>query len=672
LDKENLIEMYRMMYLIRKFEEAAVQINRTTNEISGVLMTCDGQEAVPVGVSLNLRKGDFSFGTHRPDGHIIARGADIRKVMAEMLARETGYCKGRAGPMHIQAMDVGFMTATGIVGDAIPISAGVGLSSKLRGTDQVAVPFFGDGATNTGAFHEGVNLAALWRLPVVFVCENNLYAVSTGISRSAPVENVADRASAYGIPSKIIDGMDVVEVYKNSKEAVERARRGEGPTLLECKTFRFVGHSAMDPAPFSYMQDQELEKWKKRDPIQIHKKRLLDMQLLSEEELHSIEKKVEREVEEAKDYAMKSPKPPVSILENHLSAYEGGEEVRPSRSGGKEQVLQEVVRDALYEEMLREDRVFVLGEDIGAYGGLYGCTKGLYEKFGDRVRDTPISECGIVGAAIGAAASGMRPVAEIMFNDFLPCGGGMEQTVNQLAKLPYCGYGQIKLPVVIRMNCGSRNPIISIGPHHHQSFESWFMHVPGLQVVAPSTPYDAKGLLKSSIRNDDPVLFFEHKLLYYGRHKSMSMYHGLISTIPEDDYTIPVGKADIKRKGDDVTVIATMMMVHKSLRAAEKLSEKGVDVEVVDPRTLAPLDRQTILESVKKTGRAVIVSEDCKTGGVAAEISSIIMEEAFDHLDASVRRVCSKDIVIPYGIDLERAFLPQEEDIIKAIQAVMY
>ena len=323
--------------------------------------------------------------------------------------------------------------------------------------------------------------------------------------------------------------------------------------------------------------------------------------------------------------------------------------------------------------MMRDERVFLLGEDIAVYGGLYGCTKGLYEKFGsERVRDTPISECGIVGAAIGAAATGVRPVAEIMFVDFLPCGGGMEQTVNQLAKLHYCGAGQFRLPVVIRMNCGSRNPIVSIGPHHHQCFESWFMHVPGLQVVVPSTPYDAKGLLKSAIRNDDPTLFFEHKLLYYARHKDMSQYPGMISTIPEEEYTIPLGKADVKREGGDVTVIATMMMVHKSLRAAELLSKKGVEVEVVDPRTLVPFDKDTILNSIKKTGRAVIVSEDCKTGGVAAEISSIIMEEAFDQLDAPVKRVSSKDIVIPYGYELEKAYLPQEEDIISAVQASLY
>lgn len=335
--------------------------------------------------------------------------------------------------------------------------------------------------------------------------------------------------------------------------------------------------------------------------------------------------------------------------------------------------LQEAVREALYEEMRRDKRVFLIGEDIGKYGGIYGCTKGLYEEFGEeRVRDTPISEGAIVGAAIGAAATGMKPVVEIMYVDWVAAGGAMEQIFNQLAKIPYIGAGQTKLPVVIRMACGSRYPVVSNGPHHNQCLEAWFIHIPGLYVVTPSTPYDAKGLLKTAIRDDNPVIFFEHKLLYYAHHKLIrELYPSMLSYVPEEEYLIPFGKADIKREGDDVTIVATMVMVHKALRAAEELNRQGINVEIIDLRTLVPLDKQTIVDSVKKTGRVIVVSEDWKTGGVAAEIVSVIIEEAFDYLDAPVKRVSALDLPLPYSHVLEGAVLPHEEDIIKAVKEIM-
>ena len=346
------------------------------------------------------------------------------------------------------------------------------------------------------------------------------------------------------------------------------------------------------------------------------------------------------------------------------------EEERP---GDRWLTLQEAVREALEEEMRRDDRIFLIGEDIGLYGGVYGCTKGLMQKFGrERVRDTPISEGAIVGAAIGAAATGLRPVAEVMYVDWIAAGGAMEQIVNQLAKLPYIGAGQIKLPIVIRVACGSRYPAVSNGPHHNQSFEAWFMHIPGIWIAVPSTPYDAKGLLKYAIRSDNPVIFFEHKLLYYARHKLIQkLYPTMVSYVPEEEYLIPFGKADIKLEGEDVTVIATMAMVHKVLKAANELKKEGISVELVDPRTLVPLDKETIIKSVKKTGRAVVVSEDWKTAGVTAEIAAMIMEEAFDYLDAPVKRVATREVPLAYSHILEGAALPSEEDIIKAVKEVV-
>ena len=334
----------------------------------------------------------------------------------------------------------------------------------------------------------------------------------------------------------------------------------------------------------------------------------------------------------------------------------------------------QAINEALRQEMLRDESIIVLGEDVGVFGGIFGCTKGLQEEFGEeRVRDTPISEAAIIGAAIGASLSGIRPIAEVMMIDFIACGGAMDQIFNQLAKIRYMFGGSMKVPVVVRTSCGSRCGVASGAAQHSQSLEAWFMHVPGLKVVTPSTPYDAKGLLISAIRDDDPVMFIEHKLLYYAKRVPTlrEKYPGLVGKVPSEAYTIQFGKADVKRKGEDVTIVATMMMVHKALKAAEELDKEGIDMEIIDPRTLVPFDKQTIIDSVKRTNKAVIVSEDCKRGGVAAETSSIIVEEAFDYLDAPIKRVSALDTPIPYSPVLEERVIPQEQDIIRAVKEII-
>lgn len=318
----------------------------------------------------------------------------------------------------------------------------------------------------------------------------------------------------------------------------------------------------------------------------------------------------------------------------------------------------DALREALWEEMLRDETVFLLGEDIGRYWkGAFKVTKGLAEEFGDeRVRDTPISESAIIGVAAGAAITGMRPIAEIMFGDLSALA--MDQIANQAAKLTYMFGGQTKVPLVIRMPFGAG---VNVAAHHSQSLEAWFLHVPGLKIAMPSTPYDAKGLLKTAIRDDNPVMFFEHKLLY-----------NIKGSVPEEEYTVPLGVADVKREGEDVTIVATLYMVHKSLAAAEELSNEGISVEVVDPRTLVPLDKQAIINSVKKTGRIVIVTEDCKTGGVSAEIAAVVAEEAIDYLDAPVKRVAEPDTPIPFSPPLERFVIPDEKKIIGAVKEVVH
>ena len=332
----------------------------------------------------------------------------------------------------------------------------------------------------------------------------------------------------------------------------------------------------------------------------------------------------------------------------------------------------EAIREAIRQEMLRDKTVIVLGEDVGKFGGLFGCTKGLQAEFGEeRVRDTPISEAAIVGAALGAAVTGMHPIAELEFMDFIGCA--MDQVFNQMAKIRYMFGGSMKVPVVLRTPAGSRYPVACGAAHHSQSLEAWFMHVPGLKVVTPSMPYDVKGLLINAIRGEDPVLFVEHKLLYFAKRMASlrGLYPTLIQKVPEEPYAIPFGKADIKRPGEDITVVATMMMIHKALRVAEDLAKKGISMEVIDPRTLVPLDKQTIVDSVKRTGKVVIASEDTKRAGVAAEIATMIMEEAFDYLDAPVKRVSALDVPIPYAPALESAVVPQEKHIIEAVLEVI-
>ncbi len=331
----------------------------------------------------------------------------------------------------------------------------------------------------------------------------------------------------------------------------------------------------------------------------------------------------------------------------------------------------DAIREALREELARDSSVVLFGEDVGRPGGVFGVTRGLQEEFGPvRVRDTPISEAAIIGAAVGSALTGLRPIVEIEFADFI--GLAMDEICNQLAKMRFMFGGTSKAPLVIRAACGSRYPIAAGAAQHSQCVEAWFMHTPGLKIAVPSTPHDAKGLLKAAVRDDNPVIFFEHKLMYYARRvkKLRDQYPTLIGVVPAEEYEIPFGKADVKREGADVTVIATMMMVHKALKASEELGRENIDVEVIDPRTLVPLDKDTLLSSVKKTGRVVVVSEDTKVGGVAAELIAMITEEAFDYLDAPPKRVCALDTPIPYAPTLEGKVIPQEADIVSAIKQV--
>jgi len=677
LTRDQLLDILRQMWEIRLFEDKVYDL-LGQNIIKGASHLYAGQEAVATGAIAALRDDDLITSTHRGHGHCHARGDSLaegpeakqehlNKMMAELCGRSTGYCRGRGGSMHIADVEKGNLGATGIVGGNIPVATGAALSMKLQGEDRVVLCFFGDGASNTGNFHESLNLASAWQLPAVYVVENNLYGMSVPYEKISAMPDIAARAAAYDIPGVVVDGMDPVAVYEAVSAAVERARRGEGPSLIECKTYRWYGHSRSDPR--RYRTKEEEQAWRARDPLRTLADRLLEAGLATQEELDAVERRAEEAIERATEFALNSPMPDPSELEEDVYAptivtpddiereRRLRERVRTHPEGMPTIPYWQAIRDALREEMLHDPSVFVMGEDVGLYGGAYGATRGLYEEFGpERVMDTPISEALIGGAAVGAAMTGLRPVAEIMYVDFTPLA--MDQIANQGAKNRYMFGGKTRVPMVIRTEGGAGR---SIAAHHSQSLEALWVHFPGIYVVMPATPYDAKGLLKAAIRNDNPVMYIEHKMLY-----------GTQGPVPEEDYTIPLGVADVKREGSHVSVITYSRMVLRALEAAEALAEEGIDVEVVDLRTLKPLDIETVVASVRKTGRVVGVTEAYKTGSFISELVTRINEVAFDWLDAPIVRVAAADVPVPMAETLEDAAIPSTEAIMAGIREVLH
>jgi 2-oxoisovalerate dehydrogenase E1 component len=649
-------EIYTTMRRIRAFEEQTIDLF-AKGEVKGTAHSYIGEEAVAAAVSANLRDDDYMASNHRGHGHCIAKGADLNLMMAELMGRENGYCGGLGGSMHIADLSVGILGANGIVGATMPLATGAALAIKLRGGDQVVVAFFGDGASNQGTFHECCNLASIWKLPILFICENNQYALTTSYRDTTSARQISDRAVGYAMPGVTIDGNDAGEVYTVVGEAVERARRGEGPSLIECMTYRWGQHSMRanlrDPRP-----QEEFDAWIARDPIKLLEERMKAEKTVPGKRVKEIGDQVVRDLESAVAFGAEGAEPTVEMmLDAVYSPHADYDEPGIEAAGGREITYVEALNEAMAGEMARDERVFVMGEDVGQTGGIFSVTKGLWERFGnDRVRDTPITEVGFTGAGVGAAIAGMRPVVEIQIFDFVALT--MDMLVNQAAKFRYMLGGKPTVPMVVR---GPQGGGIRMAAQHSQSLEAWFTHVPGLVVMAPSTPYDAKGMLTAAIRDDNPVIFLEHKMLYMESK----------GVVPEADYAIPIGKGDIKRQGTDVTVVATLTMVGRALAAARVLEREGVSVEVVDPRTLRPLDEDIILNSVAKTNRLLIAHEAWKNGGFGAEVAALVVEKGFDDLDAPIVRVGGLDVPMPYNDALEREVIPSQERLTKAIRELV-
>ena len=551
LTKEQLLGYLRQTMEIRALENNISNLlGRAV--LKGASHLYAGSEAVAVGAVGALRDDDLVTSTHRGHGHAHAHGDSAaktpeekqehyNKMMAEVLGKSGGYCKGKGGSMHIADVAHGNLGATGIVGGNIPVAVGAALAQKLMGTDKVVLCFFGDGASNTGNFHEALNMASLWDLPVVFVVENNMYAMSVPWAKSSKLPNVADRACAYGIPGIVVDGMDVLAVRGVVEKAVDRARKGDGPSLIEAKTYRYFGHSHSDPRV--YRSKEEEQAFKDRDPIKVLNEEMKAVGLISDDEFEGMDQAVKAKMKSAMAFSDASHEADPAELETDVFApsvftvkdVEIESELRKkvkTDTTMREISYADAIVEALREEMKRDDKVFLMGEDVGLYGGAYGASRGLFEEFGQwRVIDTPISEATIGGAAVGAAMAGMRPIAEIMYVDFTPLA--MDQVANQGAKNRYMFGGKTSVPMVIRTEGGAGR---AIAAHHSQSLEALWTHFPGIYVVMPSTPYDVKGLLKAAIRDNNPVMFIEHKMLYKNKGR-----------VPDEDYIIPLGIADIKR-----------------------------------------------------------------------------------------------------------------------------
>ena len=653
----SLLDTYRRMLTIRLVEER-LEALFSEGSIFGTCHLCIGQEAVAVGVCEALQPDDQMVSCHRGHGHLLAKGGQPARLFGELMGKQTGYCRGRGGSQHISVPGIGFLGTNGITGGGIPLATGAAFSAQHQKANHIVVCCFGDGATSQGTFHESLNMASLWKLPILYVCENNGYAMSTPVSRTVAGGDILARAEAYAMRATRVDGMDALAVRQAAAEAAEYVRAGKGPAFLEAITYRYCGHSKSDR--LVYRSREEEAEWKKRDPISQMRGLLAEEGLETEAEQVEVEVRawVEQAEREARDAADADP---VDVLDKVYAVAESVPRSESDMSQSKRRnpetpiYFTDALREALDEAMARDSNVILLGEDIGAYGGAFGVTRGLIEQYGpERVRETPISENSFVGLAVGAAMTGLCPVVEIMFMDFILLAA--DQIINHAAKLHYIYDGQVTVPMVIRTPVGAGR---GYGASHSQNLEAVFMSIPGLKIVAPSNPFDAKGLLAAAIRDPNPVLFIESKALYGKRGKVLAQH-----------IEVPLGQAQVVREGSDLSLIAYGGGVEIAKIASRELADGGIEADIIDLRTLKPMDEESVFSSVRKTGRCIVIEEGHLTGGIGAEVSARITENCFSDLRAPVQRVALADTPIPSAASLEGAILPTPERIYEAVEKI--
>ena len=654
LDRPHVRALLTDMLRIRMFEDKCAELY-TQEKIRGFLHLYDGEEAIAAGIIPVLGSEDRIVATYREHGHALVRGVPMSTVMAEMYGKAEGCSGGRGGSMHLFDAATNFYGGNAIVGGGLPLAGGLALADRMGGTSNVTACFFGDGAVAEGEFHETLNLAALWDLPVLFVCENNGYAMGTALDRSESETDISAKAASYEIESIEVDGMDVVAVEAAARKAIARIRESGKPVFLECKTYRFRAHSMFDAQ--LYREKDEIEEWRQRGPIVRFQGWLLENNLIHRSEIDEIETRIEQEIGEAVGFAEAGTWEPLEGLTRHVLGDPPPPPAAPQPTGKLvEMTYREAVKQGLRDAMIRDERVFLMGEDVGAYGGCYAVSKGLMAEFGEeRIRDTPLSESGFTGAGIGAAAAGMRPIVELMTVNFSLLA--LDQIMNTAATLRHMSGGVFGVPLVIRMATGAGKQLAA---QHSHSLEGWYAHIPGLKVLTPATLEDARGMLWTALEDPDPVLIFENVMLY---NRS--------GQIDEASGPVDIAHAALRREGTDLSLITYGGSLFKTLDAAEELAGDGISAEVLDLRTLRPLDDAAIMASVAKTRRALIVDEGWRSGSISAEISARIMEQALWSLDAPVGRVCSAEVPIPYPKHLEDAAIPQTPAIVAAARALL-
>ncbi len=636
ISDSELVNIYTELVRPRMIEEKMLVLlrqGRISKWFSGI-----GQEAISVGATLALDADEYVMPLHRNLGVFTVRKMPFDKLFMQWQGRKDGFSKGRERSFHFGSNEFHICGMISHLGPQLAIANGVALAHKLKNEKKVAMAFSGDGGTSEGDFHEAMNVAAVWNLPVIFIIENNGYGLSTPISEQFVCKQIADKAIGYGMKGIIIDGNNILEVYNEITKARWYCLTEQKPIIVECMTFRMRGHE--EASGVKYVPKELFEEWGKKDPVSNYEEFLINEGVLTKEKIDQIKEGIQHEIEAGLATGFEAPHIVPDTREEINDVY-APLKYKPTTPGHltTEKKFIQAISDGLKQAMDKHPNLVLMGQDIAEYGGAFKVTEGFVQQYGkDRVRNTPLCESAIVGAALGLSMKGYKAMMEMQFADFVTVG--FNQIINNLAKIHY-RWGQ-NADVVVRMPTGGG---VGAGPFHSQSNEAWFVHTPGLKVVYPSTPEDAKGLMIAAFEDPNPVLFFEHKALY----RSVS------GNVPDGYYTVEIGKARIEAKGTDISIITYGMGVHWAIDYAKKHPELSIDI--LDLRTLLPLDYEAIRDAVNRTGKVLILHEDTLTGGIGGELAAWIAENCFEHLDAPVMRCASLDTPIPFAIELEQNFM---------------